>query len=577
MQFMDAATAEFYSRYATEVATRYESFASPVARFFGTAFATGSRVLDVGAGSGRDLGELLASGYDAYGVEPSEALAALAVVHHPELTGRLTRGALPQIGEPFGGGFDGILCSGVLMHVPEPDLFDTVFALRQLLRPHGRLLVSLPLSRGDIDGNERGIDGRLFKKYAPEYLQLLLERVGFHQIGRWDGVDALARAETRWYTLLFQLQSTGALRAVDQIEGILNRDKKVASYKLALFRALAELATQEPRCATWRPDGRVGVPVRRLAEKWLLYFWPIFASSRFIPQSHSEGAGFAKPVMFRKAMATLMAPYQSSGDHGGLTAWHLDNSAGRLGVDAKAQLAAALKSIAQAIRLGPVQYAGGALEIGTVFEFDSSSAQVLMSSELWRELSLLGHWINDSVILRWAELTERFGQRQGIRSGDVLPLLLARPEPERATGLARDAFLKYGVDRCVWSDRRLNGAFAIDHVIPYSLWGNNDLWNLLPVHPVVNGQKSDRLPAADLMRLRQPQIVGGWQMLREAVPAAFDQQAAHLLGRPMGGPLKWEDELFARLREAIELTALQRGVERWRPRLVSEPSSRVSQ
>lgn len=78
----------------------------------------------------------------------------------------------------------------------------------------------------------RGIDGRLFKNYAPEYLQLLLERVGFQQIGRWDGEDALARAGTRWYTLLFELRSTGALRAVDQIEGILNRDKKVASYKL---------------------------------------------------------------------------------------------------------------------------------------------------------------------------------------------------------------------------------------------------------------------------------------------------------------------------------------------------------
>ena len=61
-------------------------------------------------------------------------------------------------------------------------------------------------------------------------------------------------------------------------------------------------------------------------------------------------------------------------------------------------------------------------------------------------------------------------------------------------------------------------------------------------------------------------------MLRDAVPVAFDQQAAHLLGRPIGGPLKWEDELFARFREAIELTALQRGVERWRPRVVSELS-----
>jgi hypothetical protein len=78
-----------------------------------------------------------------------------------------------------------------------------------------------------------------------------------------------------------------------------------------------------------------------------------------------------------------------------------------------------------------------------------------MSADLWRELSLLGHWIADAVIVRWAELSERFGHRQGIRSSDVLPLLLARAEPERAGYLARQIFRKNGVERCTWSDRRL--------------------------------------------------------------------------------------------------------------------------
>ena len=40
MPLVDAATAEFYSQQASEVAVRYESVASPVARFFSTAFAT---------------------------------------------------------------------------------------------------------------------------------------------------------------------------------------------------------------------------------------------------------------------------------------------------------------------------------------------------------------------------------------------------------------------------------------------------------------------------------------------------------------------------------------------------------
>lgn len=562
---MDAATAEFYASHAQDVVRRYEAVASPVARYFATAFAAGCRVLDVGAGSGRDLAALLALGYDAYGAEPVEAMATGAISSHPQLGGRIAPAGLPAIGEPFGGCFDGILCSAVLMHVPDGDLFDTAFALRNLLRPHGRLLISLPLSRGDVDGGERGLDGRLFKSYAPEYLQLLFERLGFQQIGRWETEDALARAGTRWYTLLFELRAGGVVRAADQIEGILNRDKKVSTYKLALFRALAELALQEPRSATWRTDGQVGIPIRRISEKWLGYYWPIFASTRFVPQSQAEGVGPAKPLLFRKAVRDLMAPYHDRGEHGGLTTWQLDLSGGRLSAEAIAALDGALKTIAHAIRTGPVQYAGGSLESGSVFSYEAKTGQVLMASDLWRELSLLGHWIADSVVLRWADLTERFSRRQGIHAGDVLPLLLARPEPERATHIARQIFVTHGVDACAWSDRTLTRGFAVDHVIPFSLWGNNDLWNLLPAHPKVNSEKSDKLPAAELLQQRQSSITGNWHLLRDAVPEPFAKHAAHLLGRDLSNREGWAKDLFARLREAVELTALQRGVERWTP------------
>ena len=95
--------------------------------------------------------------------------------------------------------------------------------------------------------------------------------------------------------------------------------------------------------------------------------------------------------------------------------------------------------------------------------------------------------------------------------------------------------------------------------------GQQRPWNLLPVHPKVNGDKSDKLPTAELMHRRHSTILRTWQLLRDAAPEAFDLQATHLLGRPTGGPLKWEDDLFTRLREAIEITALQRGVERWAP------------
>lgn len=565
---MDPATAKYYQDQAAELAARYNAVASPAARFFAVAFPQGCRVLDVGAGSGRDLQALLDAGYDAHGVEPSQALRDAAVSAFPALSGRLNPGHLPQLESPTGEPFDGVLCSAVLMHIPEGDLFDTAFALRRLLKPHGRLLISLPLARTDVGASERDAHGRLFKGYTAEYLQLLFERIGFQAIGRWDSGDFLGRAGTEWYTLLLELRAGGSVRAVDQIEGILNRDRKTASYKLALFKALAEIATQEPRTARWTVNGMVSVPIDRIAERWLVYFWPLFANGTLVPQSLEEGAGSTKQVAFRKPLQALIAHFAGQGDHGGLSSWYSSWAAGRLPPDIAELQSMALAAIREAIRNGPVKYSGGSLETGNVFGYDAKAKTVTMQAELWKELTLMGHWIIDAVTVRWAALTERFGRRQSITAGEVLPLLLARPAPERTTVLAREIYRKAGVDRCAWSDRQIDQRFAVDHVIPFSLWGNNDLWNLLPVDSRINGHKSDKLPTAELISSRRTAIVQNWRVLREAAPAAFDRQAAHLLGRPVGGPLKWEEDLIGCLREAVELTAIQRGIERWAPSLL---------
>ncbi|MDR3481928.1 MAG: methyltransferase domain-containing protein [Burkholderiaceae bacterium] len=198
---MDRPTTDFYNRYAAD-AIQSEAARSALSRYFALAFKPGGRVLDVGAGSGRDLAVLRAMGFDAFGVEPNAAMRAVAVCNHPELAGRVLDGALPQLGVPFGGGFDGVVCSAVLMHVAPADLPPSALALRALLAPGGRLLVSLPFMHPDLLAGERDADGRYFQNHAYEALARHLAAAGLAPAGQWDEGE---HAGTRWFVLLFEL------------------------------------------------------------------------------------------------------------------------------------------------------------------------------------------------------------------------------------------------------------------------------------------------------------------------------------------------------------------------------------
>jgi hypothetical protein len=102
---------------------------------------------------------------------------------------------------------------------------------------------------------------------------------------------------------------------------------------------------------------------------------------------------------------------------------------------------------------------------------------------------------------------------------------MAWPDPERDVRVARERalnLLETTPLRCVWSDKPLTrDSLAMDHCLPFAVWSCDDLWNLLPARKDINGRKSDRLPAANLLRRRQQAILGWWQQgyLSDDTPA----------------------------------------------------------
>jgi SAM-dependent methyltransferase len=204
-------TTAFYDHWAV---AGEEAARSAMSRHFESAFAPGARVLDVGCGKGRDVVALLDMGFEACGVEPNAAMRSRAIARDPRLAGRIEDAALPALGQPFGGGFDAVACSAVLMHLAAAALPASLAALAAVLRPHGRVLMALPemLPELLVDGHDP--DGRAFANHSPEHVQSLMADLGFALCKR-DEI-ATPSTDTRWRVLLFERQ---AGRHVPQLEG----------------------------------------------------------------------------------------------------------------------------------------------------------------------------------------------------------------------------------------------------------------------------------------------------------------------------------------------------------------------
>ena len=156
------------SGYADEAAallTRYESFPAETVHAHWRALMpdTPSRVLDVGAGTGRDAAWFVELGHQVLAVEPTDALRAGAQRLHPEpqitwLNDRLP--ALPQV-VARAAVFDLIMLNAVWMHLDETERARGFQTLVSLMAPSARLFIRQrhgPIPEGrrmfDVSGAE---------------------------------------------------------------------------------------------------------------------------------------------------------------------------------------------------------------------------------------------------------------------------------------------------------------------------------------------------------------------------------------------------------------------------------------
>lgn len=424
--------------------------------------------------------------------------------------------------------FDVILLSGVLMHVQPEDRPRAFRKIATLLKPGGRLLVSVR--------NGAGAPDRPMWPISTGELETYARAQGLAILKIEDGRDLQDRSEVRWTTYALQLPDDGA-GALPLLRGIILNDEKSATYKLGLLRAIARIADTAPALAIERADEDVvDLPLGAVALNWLRMYLPLAAAD--LPQlpgnRGAERLGFAGDA-FRRLLADRVAGQ--------------DLRIGARFTGARAiAVAQALSDARSNISRMPAQFTRYPNSDKPVFDAAPSRAprfgrEIVMDAEtlrafgvigvpgpVWRTLQRLGAWVEPVLVTEWARLIRGFGLRMGraVAPGEA-EAALQWLDPARDTALARDVakrLMGQGESvRCVWTGGRLRpDTLDIDHCLPWTAWPCGDLWNLLPARPSVDrNAKRDRLPsAAALIEAREGFLVW-WRQAWEADEALAER------------------------------------------------------
>lgn len=144
--------------------------------------ATGTRVLDLGCGTGK-LGAAAPGGVEVHGVDHDEGAVRQAQAHELAQVVDLEHGTLPFPD----GHFAAAIAKDVLEHVERPS--HILGELRRVLAPGGRLLVSVPMEFPWVVWN----DYTHMRGFTRRALETMLGDLGFGDLQIW-GMGAVPGA-----------------------------------------------------------------------------------------------------------------------------------------------------------------------------------------------------------------------------------------------------------------------------------------------------------------------------------------------------------------------------------------------
>ena len=173
----------------------FEEVHGDLAHLFPTAPA---RVLDIGAGTGRDAAALAAVGHSVVAVEPTAEMRAIGQRLHPTAAIEWIDDGLPDLIHVRASGetFDLVLLTAVWMHLDADQQERAMPAVASLMRPGG--LLKLSLRHGPIPAGRRMFD------VSADETSALASRHGLTAVHRSARKSLSHAADVQWDVLMFR-------------------------------------------------------------------------------------------------------------------------------------------------------------------------------------------------------------------------------------------------------------------------------------------------------------------------------------------------------------------------------------
>ena len=362
------------------------------------------------------------------------------------------------------------------------------------------------------------------------------------------------------------------------ISKIIERDSKSTTYKYALLRGVIDIIQENSPFISFSKY-RVTFPTGLLIEKWILYYYPLLESQTLIPQINGE-----TNIAFTSQLRRIITEYAPVG---GFSVFYNDLKNKGIPKRLQPDFIALAKKLRDTITKMPMKYIGRSIsnDYYSIFQFETGSKRLesdidieyLISQfgtfsipiDYYEAFQTLGSFINgqDSILFKWAEFSvNASGRNLSIEKvvNEVLKSPITQRDIAESKKIYKSILKEEGKVYCVWTGNKIN-TYDIDHVIPFSVWKNNDLWNLLPSQAKINNHKRDKIPSPDLIEKQKDLILNYWDLINTKLAHRFQKevQVALLGNNPF---TNWHSIAVKQLQSSCDYLITSRGYEEWNNR-----------